>query len=68
MEMVYCGNSIYSHALKANGGQEVFGSCSECFKKGFARGFNQKVADVPPVCSKVVRQVQGAHTTEVVAS
>ena len=46
MEMVYCGNNAYSPILKPNG-HDVFGSHSECFRKGFARGFHQKVADVP---------------------
>ena len=47
MEMVYCGNNAYSPMLKPNGGHDVFGTQSECARKGFARGFNQKVADVP---------------------
>ena len=51
MEMVYCGNNAYSPILKPNG-HDVFGSHSECFRKGFARGFHQKVADVPAFVEK----------------
>ena len=47
MEMVHCGNNAYSPILKPNGGHDVFGTHSECFRKGYARGFNQKVVDVP---------------------
>ena len=47
MEMVYCGNNAYSPILKPNGGHDVFGTHSECFRKGYARGSSQKVADVP---------------------
>ena len=45
--MVVCGNNAYAPSLKINGGHDVFGTHSECFRKGYARGFNQKVADVP---------------------
>ena len=47
MEMVHCGNNTYDPSLKINGGHDVFGTHSECFRKGFARGAHQKVADVP---------------------
>ena len=49
---MYCGNNVYSHALKANGGHEVFGTHSECFKKGYARGLRQKVGDIPKFVQK----------------
>ena len=52
MEMVYCGDNAYSPMLKPNGGHDVFGTQSECARKGFARGFNQKVADVPRFVQK----------------
>ena len=51
-EMVYCENNAYLAALKTNGGHDVFGTHSECFRKGYARGFNQKVADVPRFVQK----------------
>ena len=52
MEMVYCGNNQFSPILKINGGHDVFGTHSECLRKGYARGFNQKVADVPRFLQK----------------
>ena len=45
--MVVCAYNAYDPSLKINGGHDVFGTHSECFRKGYARGFNQKVADVP---------------------
>ena len=44
--MVYCGNNMFSPELKSNGGKEHVGTHAECFKKGFARGINQKPTDV----------------------
>ena len=52
MEMVYCGNNAYEPSLKINGGHDVFGTHSERFRRGYARGFNQKVADVPRFVQK----------------
>ena len=40
--MTYCGNNEYDRALKKNG----FGTYKECFKKGYARGYNQNIADL----------------------
>jgi len=50
--MVHCGNNVYSPRLKANGGKEFFGTHSECFKKGFARGYNQTIFDMPKFLQK----------------
>ena len=44
--MVYCGNNALSATLKANGGKDRFGTHKECLKKGYARGYNQSIADV----------------------
>ena len=52
MKMVFCGNNMYSHMLKENGGHDQFGTHSECFKKGYAAGYNQKVNDVPRFMDK----------------
>jgi len=43
---------MYSHALKTNGGQEVFGTHRECFRKGYARGYNQTISDMPKFLQK----------------
>ena len=48
MEMVYCGNNEFSPILN----HDVFGTHSECFRKSYVRGFNQKVADVPRFLQK----------------
>ena len=37
---------MFSPELKSNGGKEHVGTHAECFKKGFARGINQKPTDV----------------------
>ena len=52
MKMVFCGNNMYSHKLKANGGHDRFGTHSDCFKKGYAAGYHQKVIDVPGFVEK----------------
>ena len=43
--MVYCGNNALSATLKANGGKDRFGTHNECLKKGYARGYNQRIVD-----------------------
>ena len=45
--MVYCGNNVFAHSLKPNGGTDAFGTHRECFRKGYATGYNQAVTDVP---------------------
>lgn len=45
--MVYCGNNTYDPSLKINGGRDTFGSHAQCFRKGYALGYNQKVMDIP---------------------
>ena len=44
--MVYCGNNALSATLKANGGKDRFGAHKECLKKGYARGYNQRIVDL----------------------
>ena len=55
--MVHCGNNNKSHKLKQNGGDQLFGSPSECYKKGYAGGYNQHVKDV----KSFVEQWSGAY-------
>ena len=43
---MYCGNNAYSRKLKQNGGSEVFGTPSLCFKKGYGIGYNGPYDDV----------------------
>ena len=43
--MPYCGNNIYARDLKSNGGQESFGSSTDCFRKGFGIGYNTPIGD-----------------------
>jgi hypothetical protein len=50
--MVYCGNNIYGHSLKANGGRDAFGSHAQCYRKGYVRGYNQKVKDISSFVQK----------------
>ena len=50
--MVHCGNNQYDSALKQNGGKDVFGTHAECYRKGYARGCNQEVKDIPHVVQK----------------
>ena len=45
--MVYCGNNAYDPSLRTNGGKDVFGTHAECIRKGYARGYNQEVKDIP---------------------
>ena len=59
--MVYCGNNAFSAALKANGGHELFGTHELCFRKGYARGYNQKVEDIP----HFIRKWTGAHEAHI---
>ena len=50
--MVHCGNNQYDSALKQNGGKDVFGTHAECYRKGYARGYNQKVTNIPHFVQK----------------
>ena len=50
--MVFCGNNAYSSSLKQNGGKDVFGTHAECIRKGYARGYNQKVTNIPRFVQK----------------
>ena len=50
--MVFCGNNAYSSSLKQNGGKDVFGTHAECIRKGYARGYNQEVKDIPRFVQK----------------
>ena len=50
--MPYCGNNIYARDLKSNGGQESFGSSTDCFRKGFGIGYNAPVDDVASVIAE----------------
>ena len=43
---IYCGNNSFHHSLKANGGHDQFGTHKECFRKGYAIGYNAPVHDV----------------------
>ena len=58
----YCGNNELSHRLQTNGGRDVLGTHNACLKKGYARGFNQKPADVP----QFVQNWLGAYKPHVV--
>ena len=50
--MVHCGNNQYDSSLKQNGGKDVFGTHAECYRKGYARGHNQKVTNIPNFVQK----------------
>ena len=50
--MVHCGNNAYDPSLKTNGGNDVFGTHAECYRKGYARGKNQKVTNRPRFVQK----------------
>ena len=50
--MVYCGNNARSQSLKANGGDDTFGNHRQCFRKGYARGYNQTISDIPKFVQK----------------
>ena len=50
--MVYCGNNAYDPSLKTNGGRDVFGTHADCYRKGYARGYNQKVTNIPRFVQK----------------
>ena len=40
---MYCGNNAKDPDLKINGGSKQFGTPQLCFRKGYAKGFNQDV-------------------------
>ena len=44
--MPYCGNNMLSPKLKRNGGGEVFGTPSQCFRKGYGLGYNAPIVNV----------------------
>ena len=48
-KMVFGGNNVYDPRLRSNGGRDVFGTHDQCFRKGYARGFNQDVKGTPHV-------------------
>ena len=50
--MIYCGNNAYDLSLKQNGGKDMFGTHAECYRKGYARGYNQEVKDIPHFVQK----------------
>lgn len=50
--MVYCGNNARSQSLKVNGGDDTFGNHRQCFRKGYARGYNQTISDIPRFVQK----------------
>ena len=50
--MVHCGNNQYDSSLKQNGGKDVFGTHADCYRKGYARGYNQEVKDIPRFVQK----------------
>ena len=50
--MVLCGNNVYDPRLRSNGGRDDFGTHDLCFRKGYARGYNQKVKDIPQFVQK----------------
>ena len=50
--MVHCGNNQYDSSLKRNGGKDIFSTHAECYRKGYARGCNQEVKDIPRFVQK----------------
>ena len=44
--MPYCGNNVYSPQLKENGGTDIFGTSTECFRKGYGVGYNAPIGHV----------------------
>ena len=42
---IYCGNNELSPRLKAHGGDEVFGTHTQCVRKGYGLGFNAPIHD-----------------------
>ena len=59
--MVFCGNNAYSSSLKQNGGKDVFGTHAECIRKGYARGYSQKVTNIP----RFVQKWAGRYKTHI---
>ena len=43
---MYCGNNVYSRKLTHNGGTELFGNHTKCFKKGYGIGYNTPIGNV----------------------
>ena len=43
---MYCGNNVFSRKLKENGGSEVFGNHTGCFRKGYGLGYNAPIGHV----------------------
>ena len=50
--MAYCGNNAFDPSLKQNGGEDMFGTHAQCYRKGYALGKNQKVTDIPHFVQK----------------
>ena len=46
MSVYYCGNNALHASLKGNGGDKIFGTHAQCFKKGYGIGYNAPVVDV----------------------
>ena len=44
--MPYCGNNVYSPQLKEKGGTDIFGTSTECFRKGYGLGYNAPIGHV----------------------
>ena len=42
---IFCGNNALSPKLRENGGTQIVGSPSRCFRKGFGAGYHQ---EIPP--------------------
>ncbi len=58
---ILCANNALDAALKVNGGSKIFGTHDQCFKKGYARGYNQKVTEVP----HFIRRWTGAYQAHI---
>ena len=59
--MVYCGNNAYDPPLRTNGGKDVFGTHADCYRKGYARGYNQKVTNI----SRFVQKWAGRYKAHI---
>ena len=40
---IFCGNNALSPKLRENGGTQIVGSPSRCFRKGFGAGYHQEI-------------------------
>ena len=57
--MVHRGNNAFDPSLRTNGGKDVFGTHAECYRKGYACGYNQRVKDIPQFVQKWAGQKMG---------